>query len=84
MTNAELLRRELELQKVFKTEYKREQWKPMLKIMGILSDRKIAKRMGVTIPCVVSVRSKLKIAPVTFPKSCERYGAKFESYLYTI
>lgn len=84
MTNAELFRRESELQKVFKTEYKREQWKPMLKIMGILPDKRIARKMGVTIPCVAAVRSKLGIAPVSFPKLCNRYGAKFDGYLYMI
>ena len=84
MTNAELFRRESELIRHFKTEYKRNQWRPALKMFGIISDKKIARKMGVTIPCVVSVRSKLKIAPVSFPKLCNRYGAKFDGYLYMI
>ena len=84
MTNDEMFRREAALKKVFATSYKRNQWKKVLNLFGIVSDKKIARRMGVTIPCVAAVRTKLGIAPVSFPKLCDRYGAKFEGYLYQI
>ena len=79
-----IMKREMELQRVFKTEYTRNKWRKVLPVLGILPDKKIAKRVGVTIPCVASVRSKMGIAPVSFPKLCKRYGAEFEAYSYAI
>ena len=84
MTNDEMFRREAALQKTFATSYKRSQWRKVLNLFGILPDKRIARKMGVTIPCVAAVRSKLGIAPVSFPKLCDRYGAEFEGYLYQI
>ncbi len=80
----EMMRRENALKKVFVTEYKRIQWRPALGVLGILSDKKIARKMGVTTPCVARVRTLLGIAPVSFPKLCERYGAEFKGYLYMV
>jgi hypothetical protein len=80
----EIMRREAMLKKVFVTEHKRNSWKKVINIMGILPDKKIAKKMGVTVPCVAAVRSKMGIAPVSFPKLCTRYGADFKGYMYMI
>lgn len=76
--------REISLKNTFKTEYTRNKWKKVLPLLGIIPDKKIAKRMGVTVPCVASVRTKMGIAPVSFPKLCKRYGAEFEAYSYAI
>ena len=79
-----IMKREMELQRVFRTEYTRNKWRKVLPVLGIIPDKKIAKRIGVTIPCVAAVRSKMGIAPVSFPKLCKRYGAEFEAYSYAI
>jgi len=80
----EMNRRLAMLNKVFVTEYNRIQWKPAVGVLGILPDKKIARKMGVTVPCVAAVRTKMGIAPVSFPKLCNRYGADFKGYLYMI
>ena len=60
--------------KVFKTEHTQKRWIPVVHLLGVQPDKKIAKKLRVTPGRVCSVRRSLGIAPVSFPLRCAEYG----------
>jgi hypothetical protein len=60
--------------KLFITERARNRWKSVLYRLGTVPDKKIARKLGVSVSAVCSVRGALGIMPVNFPKQCEKYG----------
>ena len=74
MENLEFIVLENKLKNIFVTEAARNKWKKVIPIMGTMLDRKVAKKAGTSTAAVSAVRTKLGIAPVNFPKLCERYG----------
>lgn len=72
-----MLEREMKLRAIFQTKYSIEKWSRIVSLMGILPDKKLARKIGVTQTRVAQVRSQLGIGPVRFPHLADRYG-----YLY--
>ena len=72
-----MLERELALQNLIVTPRMRTKWNKILPLMGIVPDKKLARRISVTVSRVCQVRGALGIAPVSFPRLCDKYGAIF-------
>lgn len=75
-----LIEKEIILKEIFVTRHTQDKWRKVIPLMGEIPDKKIAKKIGVTTSCVASVRTKLRIRPVTFPPLCVRYGAILKYY----
>ena len=74
----ELTRREHELKKFFVLETTRNKWRKVVPLLGLIPDKILAKRINVSIQMICTVRSTMRIAPISFPTMCNRYGAKYE------
>ena len=72
-----MLERELALQNLIYTPHIRNKWNKILPLMGIVPDKKLARRISVSVARVCQVRGALGIAPVSFPRLCDKYGAIF-------
>ena len=72
-----MLEREMKLQALFSTQYTYNKWCKIVSLLGILPDKKLAKKINVTQSRVAQVRSALGIGPVRFPVLADKYG-----YLY--
>jgi hypothetical protein len=59
---------------MFVTERARKRWKSVLHKLGTVPDKKIARKIGVSVSAVCYVRGNLGIMPVNFPKQCAKYG----------
>lgn len=73
---------EHKVDKLFVTETSRKKWKRALPLMGTIPDRKIARKLGVSVSAVCTVRGALGIMPVNFPKQCKKYGISVEDISY--
>ncbi len=67
---------EHKIDKMFVTEKTRNKWKKALPYMGVVPDKKVARKIGVTASAVCNVRGALGIMPMNFPKQCEKYGVE--------
>lgn len=68
------MEREMKLQALFATKYTVQKWSKIVALMGILPDKKLAKKIGVSATRVSQVRGALGIGPVKFPVLAEKYG----------
>ena len=71
------MEREMKLQTLFASKYAIQKWSKIVSLMGILPDKKLAKKIGVSQTRVAQVRGALGIGPVRFPALADKYG-----YLY--
>ena len=69
---------EKKLKENFVLECTREKWRPIVRLMGTSTDKKLSKKFGMLPSTIASVRRKLCIAPENFERICERYGADFD------
>ena len=69
-----MLEREMKLRAIFQTKYSVDKWSKIVNFLGILPDKKLAKKIGVSQNRVAQVRSQLGIGPVRFPILADRYG----------
>jgi len=69
---------EQKLKENFVLECTREKWRPIVRLMGTSTDKKLSKKFGFNTATIASVRRKLHIAPENFERICERYGADFD------
>lgn len=69
-----MLEREMKLRAIFQTKYSIDKWSKIVHLFGILPDKKLAKKIGVSQNRVAQVRSQLGIGPVRFPILADRYG----------
>ena len=68
------MEREMKLQALFATKYTIQKWSKIVSLMGILPDKKLAKKIVVSQTRVAQVRGALGIGPVRFPALAEKYG----------
>ena len=74
--------REQALRKLFATEYSVWKWMKIVHFLGILPDKKLAKKINVSQSRISQVRSALGIGPVRFPILAEKYGyVSIESFV---
>ena len=71
------MERMIKLNEIFKCQYSVQKWSKIVNFLGILPDKKLAKRINVSQSRVAQVRSQLGIGPVRFPVLANKYG-----YLY--
>lgn len=77
-----LMGREQALRKLFATEYSVWKWMKIVHFLGILPDKKLAKKINVSQSRISQVRSALGIGPVRFPILAEKYGyVSIESFV---
>lgn len=69
---------EKKLKENFVLECTRNKWRPIVRLMGTSTDKKLSKKFGFNASTIATVRRKMCIAPENFERICERYGADFE------
>ena len=75
-----MLTLEHKIDQLFVTETARNKWKKVAYHMGTIPDNKVARKIGVSVSAVCSVRGALGIMPVNFPKQCAKYGIVVDTY----
>lgn len=59
---------------LFKTPHIRRRWMSVAPMLGLVPDKQIARRLGVSTGRVCAVRRQMRVAPMTFESHCEHYG----------
>ena len=60
---------------LFKTAHVRRKWLKVAPLLGLVPDKQIARKIGVTTQRVSTVRRQMCVAPITFPTHCAHYGS---------
>lgn len=71
---------EHKIDQLFVTENTRKKWKKVAHHLGTMPDKKVARKIGVSVSAVCSVRGALGIMPMNFPKQCAKYGIVVDTY----
>ena len=74
------IHKETALAKLFVMPSTVNKWMKIIHLLGVVKDRKLAKKIGVSPARVCQVRGALGIMPVGFPERCAKYGIHVEGY----